>query len=88
MLVGSDTGPWRGAGGQSPAHFTALKRAALARKRESYSALIDRLGDTDGQVAIAALANLRFLSKRDFGADTAAVRSWRRWLDSVAPARR
>ena len=88
MLLGSDTGPWRGAGEQSPARFAALKRAALERKRESYSALIDRLGDADRQVAIAALANLRFLSKRNFGADAAGVRSWRQWLDSIAPSNR
>ena len=87
MLLGSDTGPWKGAGEQKPAHFTALKRAALDRKRESYSALIDRLGDADGQVAIAALGNLRFLSKRNFGADAASLRSWRQWLDSIAPAK-
>jgi len=79
-LLSEERGPWHGAGEQSASHFTELKTAALGRRRESYEALIARLGDEDPDVARLALEYLRSLSGRHFPGGTASIPQWREWL--------
>ena len=58
-----------------------LERAVHARRRESFEALIDRLGDADPDVARLAHRYLRELSGRTFPGGTAGIPQWRRWLN-------
>lgn len=68
-------------GEQSQQLFTALKRAALSRRREAYGALIDRLEDPDPDIARLAHRDLIELSGEKLPGGSEGVARWRQWLD-------
>jgi hypothetical protein len=80
ILLGKSTGPWRGAGEQSQAHFDSLEAEVRARRRASLKALIERLIDPDPDVASFALAYLRQVSGRAMPGGVAGVAGWQQWL--------
>jgi hypothetical protein len=82
-LLSKGSGPRRSDGDASAAHFIVLKKAALARKRESYRALIDRLDDGDPDVARLALIYLRELTGQAFPGGSTGTSQWRRWVAAV-----
>ncbi len=77
LLLGKATPSWYG----DSAHISSLEGAALARRRESYGALIDRLGDEDPDVARLAHKYLRELSGQTFPGGEAGIAEWRKWLN-------
>ena len=77
LLLGKATRPWY----NDASHLSALKEAALARRRESYGALIERLGDSDPDVARLAHKYLQELSGRALPGGEAGIAEWRKWLN-------
>lgn len=83
MVLGPATKPWPEPDSLTQARFTDLKLGSVAHRRVAYNALIDRLADTDPDVASFALRYLRELTGQKFGRSTASVAEWRRWLDTT-----
>jgi len=82
MLLGLDAERWYGPPERRSTDFAALERAAAPRRRDSFLALIERLGDPDPDVAGLSLLYLRELSGAALPGGAAGVAAWRRWLDS------
>ena len=79
-LLGRATQLWYGDDEQGAAQFKALKEAALFRPRESYGALIERLGDSDPDVARLAHKHLQELSGRALPGGIEGIAAWRKRL--------
>jgi hypothetical protein len=80
VLLSETTRPWY----NDSSHYSALRQAAIARRRESYGALINRLGDKDPDVARVAHKYLRELTGQTFPGGEAGIAEWRKW-QSEAP---
>ena len=81
MLLGLDAEQWYGPPERRAPAFAALERAALARRRDSFAALIARLGDRDRDVARLAHVYLRALTGAELPGGAAAIPAWRQWLE-------